>query len=99
MSSPCWSLPHLLSHSLLQHEAPLEQHELFQEHSTHPAQLLHHDLLRERPEAHPAPLEALTRSGRTLRTTHTTDYRPSADALVSFQRLQGTKVYSKFRYT
>ena len=60
---------------------------LLQEHSTHPAQLPHHDLLREHPETHPAPFQALTRSvriaasplcdneiqsGRTLRTTHST---------------------------
>ena len=64
MSSPCWSLPHFLSHSLPQHDAPPGQHDLLQEQSTHPAQRLHHDLLREHPEAHPAPFRALTRSER-----------------------------------
>ena len=61
MSSPCWSLPHLLTHSLPQHEAPPGQHDLLQEHSTNLAQLLHHDLLQE-PQAHPAQLQ--TSQGR-----------------------------------
>ena len=43
MSSPCWFLPHLLSHSPPQHEAPPGEHDLLQKHSTHPAQLPHHD--------------------------------------------------------
>ena len=64
MSSPCWSFPHLLTYSLPQHEAPPGQHDLLQEHSVHQAQLLHNDVLRERPEAHPAPFQALTRSER-----------------------------------
>ena len=63
MSSPCWSLPHLLSHSLPQHEAPLGQHDLLQEHSAHPAQLPHHYLLRE-PQAHSAQPQTITRSER-----------------------------------
>ena len=57
------SSPHLLTHSLPQHEAPPGQHDLLQEHSTHPAQVLHHDLLRES-QAHRAHLQTFTRSER-----------------------------------
>ena len=35
MSSPCWSLPHLLSSSPPQHEAPLGQHDLLQDDTVH----------------------------------------------------------------
>ena len=99
MSSPCWSLPHLLSHSLPQHEAPPGQQDHLQEHSTHPAELLHQHLLRE-PQAHPAQLQTLKRSeriatsplcdneiqsGRTLRTTQSTGYEPKSLATDEFE--------------
>ena len=64
MSSPCWSLPPLLSHSLPQQKAPLGQRDLLQEHSTHPAQFLHHDILREHPEVHPAQFQTENRVGQ-----------------------------------
>ena len=35
MSSPCWSLPHLLSSSLPQHEAPPGQNDLLQDDTVH----------------------------------------------------------------
>ena len=35
MSSPSWSLPHLLSSSLPQHEAPPRQHDLLQDDAVH----------------------------------------------------------------
>ena len=35
MSSPCWSLPHLLTSSPPQHEAPLGQHDLLQDDTVH----------------------------------------------------------------
>ena len=39
MSSPCWSLPHLLTSSPAQHEAPLGQHDLLQDDTVHRAPL------------------------------------------------------------
>ena len=39
MSSPCWSLPHLLTSSLPQHEAPPGQHDLPQDDTVHHAPL------------------------------------------------------------
>ena len=39
MSSPCWSLPHLLSSSPPQHEAPPGQHDLLQDNTAHRAPL------------------------------------------------------------
>ena len=39
MSSLCWSLPHLLSSSLPQHEAPPGQHDLLQDDIVHRAPL------------------------------------------------------------
>ena len=38
-SSPCWSLPHLLSSSPPQHEAPLGQHDFLQDDTGHRAPL------------------------------------------------------------
>ena len=35
MSSPCWSLPHLLTSSPPQHEAPSGQHDLLQDDTAH----------------------------------------------------------------
>ena len=39
MSSPCWSLPHFLSSSPPQHEAPPGQHDLLQDDTVHRAPL------------------------------------------------------------
>ena len=39
MSSPCWSLPHLLTSSPAQHEAPSGQHDLLQDDTVHRAPL------------------------------------------------------------
>ena len=40
MSSLCWSLPHLLTSSPPQHEAPPGQHDLLQDDTVHRAPLL-----------------------------------------------------------
>ena len=86
MSSPCWSLPHLLTSSPPQHEAPPAQHDLLQNDTVHQAPL-------------PAPIQSTSsandtlshvnfESGRNPRNTSSTGYEPKELATICGSSLE-----------
>ena len=86
MSSPCSSLPHLLTSSPPQHETPPGQHDLLQEDTAHRA------LLPEPIQSTSSANEPLSHvnceSGRTPRNTSPTVYEPNDLATISGSSLE-----------
>ena len=80
MSSPCWSLPHFLSSSPPQHEAPLGQHDLLQDDTVHRAPLP--EPIQSTSSANEPLSHVNYESGGNLRNTSPTGYEPKELATI-----------------
>ena len=81
MSSPCWSLPHLLTSSLPRHEAQPGQHDLLQDDTAHRAPLP--EPFQSTSSANDPLSHANHESGRNPRNTSPAGYEPKELATIS----------------
>ena len=86
MSSPCWSLPHLLTSSPPQHEAQPGQHDLLQDDTVHRAPPP--EPTQSTSSAKEPLLHVNYESGRNPRNTSPTSYEPEELATISGSSLE-----------
>ena len=86
MSSPCWSLPHLLTSSRPQHEAPPGQHDLLRDDSVHRAPLP--EPIQSTSSANEPLSHVNFESRRNPRNTFPTGFEPNDPATISGSSLE-----------